>query len=62
VRETQERRIARRKGVQTVSEVSGMRRAMADVEIDMHAGSGDGTFEKQGTKRNGCLASLNNNE
>jgi hypothetical protein len=23
-----------------------MRRAMADVEIDMHAGSGDGTFEK----------------
>ena len=46
MRETQERRIARRKGVQTVSEVSGMRRAMADVEIDMHAGSGDGTFEK----------------
>jgi hypothetical protein len=53
--------MARRKGVQTVSEVSGMRRAMADVEIDMHAGSGDGTFEKQGRKRNGRLASLNNN-
>jgi hypothetical protein len=39
-------RISRRKGVQTASEVEGMRRAMADVEIDMHAGSGDGTFEK----------------
>jgi hypothetical protein len=53
--------MARRKGVQTVSEASGMRGAMADGEIDMHAGSGDGTFKKQGRKRNGRLASLNNN-
>jgi hypothetical protein len=34
-----------------------MRRAMADVEIDMHAGSGDdGAFEKQETKRRSRFA------
>jgi hypothetical protein len=45
-----------REGVQTASEGEGMRRAMADVEIDMHAGSGDGTFKKQETKRRSRFA------
>jgi hypothetical protein len=35
-----------RLGVQRASEGEGMRRAMADVEIDMHAESSDGMFEK----------------
>ena len=49
--------MSRREGVQTASEGEGMRRGMADVEIDMHAGSGDGTFKEQET-RNETAVSL----